>query len=154
VLPRLRALTAPDSEAEAFFEAATFDPERPFENARTQLLHGEFLRRARHRVRARPLLESAGRTFADLGATPWSDRAAAELTATAERARRRDGDGSARLTAHELAIARLVADGASNQRVAEQLSLSRKTVESHLHKVYTKLGIGSRKQLRDALPDD
>jgi DNA-binding NarL/FixJ family response regulator len=55
------------------------------------------------------------------------------------------------LTSQELTVARLVADGASNQQVAEQLYLSRKTVESHLHKVYTKLGIGSRKQLPGVL---
>ncbi|MBY6683096.1 AAA family ATPase [Rhodococcus sp. BP-316] len=151
VLPRLHALTAEsESDAERWFREGSTDPDRPFEVARTQLLHGESLRRRRQRVRARVVLQESMATFARLRVTAWEQRAATELSATAERARR-GPDAATMLTSQELTVARLVADGASNQQVAEQLYLSRKTVESHLHKVYTKLGIGSRKQLPGVL---
>ncbi|MBY6537735.1 AAA family ATPase [Rhodococcus sp. BP-349] len=151
VLPRLHALTAEsESDAERWFREGSIDPDRPFEVARTQLLHGESLRRRRHRIRARVVLQESMATFARLRVTAWEQRAATELSATAERARR-GPDAATMLTSQELTVARLVADGASNQQVAEQLYLSRKTVESHLHKVYTKLGIGSRKQLPGVL---
>jgi DNA-binding CsgD family transcriptional regulator len=153
VLPRLFALVAAGDEAEQWYADGISDPDRPFERARTQLLYGEHLRRHRQRVRARAVLAEARATFEALGVVPWAERAATELVATVERARR--GPGSAtELTPHELTIARLVADGASNQEVAEQLFLSRKTVESHLNKVYTKLGISSRKQLAAVLPPE
>jgi DNA-binding NarL/FixJ family response regulator len=83
----------------------------------------------------------------------WAERATTELNATAERARR-GPDAATELTPQELTVARLVAEGATNKNVAEQLFLSRKTVESHLHKVYTKMGISSRTQLADALPPE
>ena len=150
VLPRLEGLLATDAEADTLFESASRNTDRPFEQARAQLLHGERLRRTRQRVRARAVLEQARDTFDELGVVPWAERAAAELIATAERARR-DGAAATRLTPQELTVARLVADGASNHEVAQQLFVSRKTVESHLHKIYTKLGIGSRKDLPGAL---
>lgn len=151
VLPRLRALTADDEDdAERWFLAGSMDRDRPFERARTQLLHGEHLRRGRQRVRARVILQEALATFTELQVTAWEQRAATELGATAERARR-GPEAATELTPQELTVARLVAGGATNQQVAEQLYLSRKTVESHLHKVYTKLEIGSRKQLPEAL---
>ncbi|NIL84656.1 hypothetical protein RhoFasSB10_03894 [Rhodococcus fascians] len=151
VLPRLRALTADNEvDAERWFLAGSTDPDRPFERARTQLVHGEHLRRGRQRVRARVVLQEALTTFAELHVTAWEQRAATELSATAERARR-GPEAATQLTPQELTVARLVAGGATNQQVAEQLYLSRKTVESHLHKVYTKLEIGSRKQLPEAL---
>ncbi|GGG28801.1 LuxR family transcriptional regulator [Rhodococcoides trifolii] len=151
VLPRLCALTAEnEDDAERWFREGSTDRDRPFEVARTQLLHGENLRRGRHRVRARVVLQDALATFAQLHVTAWEQRAATELSATAERARR-GPEAATMLTSQELTVARLVADGASNQQVAEQLYLSRKTVESHLHKIYTKLGVGSRKQLPGVL---
>jgi DNA-binding CsgD family transcriptional regulator len=154
VVPRLRALLATDdAEAESWYAAAEADPDRPFERARAQLLHGEHLRRSRHRIRARVLLEEARATFEALHAGPWTERAATELEATAETARR-GAESALELTPQELRVARLVAEGASNGEVAEQLFVSRKTVESHLHKVYTKLAIGSRKQLAGALPPE
>jgi len=153
VLPRLVALIAGDDEAEQWYAAASSEHDRPFERARAQLLYGEYLRRGRQRVRARAVLEDARATFEQLGTVPWAERATTELQATAEKARR-GHDSSTELTPQELTVARLVAEGATNQQVAEQLFLSRKTVESHLHKVYTKLGIGSRKQLMDVLPAD
>jgi DNA-binding CsgD family transcriptional regulator len=154
VLPRLLALTATTAgEAERWYREGSADPDRPFERARTQLLHGEHLRRGRQRVRARAVLEDARSTFHDLGMVSWAERATTELNATAERARR-GPDAATELTPQELTVARLVAEGATNKNVAEQLFLSRKTVESHLHKVYTKMGISSRKQLADALPPE
>lgn len=154
VLPRLRALLAADDvEAERWYVAAGTDLHRPFERARTQLLHGEHLRRSRQRVRARALLEEARATFDALQAVPWAERAATELDATAETARR-GPESALELTPQELRVAHLVAAGASNGEVAEQLFVSRKTVESHLHKIYTKLAIGSRKHLAGALPPE
>jgi len=87
-----------------------------------------------------------------LGARPWEERARAELRASGETARRRQGDDDMRqqLTPQERQIAVLVAEGASNKEVAAQLYLSPRTVDAHLRNVFAKLGIASRGQLRQA----
>jgi DNA-binding CsgD family transcriptional regulator len=120
---------------------------RPLDRARTQLLYGEHLRRTRRRIDARPHLRAAAETFEALGALPWAERAQRELRATGETTRRREGDTLARLTPQEFQIAGLVTQGASNRTVAAQLFLSPRTVEYHLGKVYTKLGVASRAEL-------
>jgi len=151
VLPRLRGLLAPPAEAEACFADFLADGRRPFDEGRHWLLFGEHLRRTRQRVRARQELRAALDRFDALGLRPWVERAQAELLATGEHARRRMDHLAGRLTPQEVAIARIVAAGGTNQDVAAQLFISRKTVESHLHKTYTKLRISSRSQLADAL---
>ncbi|MFC5744873.1 LuxR C-terminal-related transcriptional regulator [Actinomadura rugatobispora] len=133
---------------------------RPFEKARTELLYGEWLRRARRRSDARVPLRSALETFERLRAAPWAERARAELRATGESGAaaggpRRDAapDPLDRLTPQELQVVRLAADGVSSREIAAQLFLSPRTVEYHLYKAYPKLGVSSRKEL-SRLRDD
>ena len=124
-----------------------------FERARTLLLLGARLRRARRRVDARGPLEEARADFERLGARLWADAASAELEATGLRARARRAGPVLDLTPRELQIAELLAEGRTTREVAAALFLSPKTVEYHLRHVYTKLDITSRAQLRERLPD-
>jgi DNA-binding CsgD family transcriptional regulator len=151
VLARSRGLLSAGRAAHAHFEEAVTlhaEGERPFDHARTRLLFGEFLRRERRRVEARPHLRAAAEIFERLGAQPWAERAASELRASGETARRREPGAGAELTAQEMQIARLVAEGATNKEVAAQLFLSPRTVDYHLRKVFMKVGISSRAELR------
>jgi DNA-binding NarL/FixJ family response regulator len=118
-----------------------------FDRARTRLAYGEWLRRNRRRVDAREQLRTALVTFEDLDARPWADRAAGELRASGETARKRDETEPAKLTAQELAVAGLVQQGLSNREVAAQLFLSPRTVDFHLRNVFTKTGVTSRVEL-------
>jgi DNA-binding NarL/FixJ family response regulator len=138
--------TAPEHFEQAQRRAADAGP-RPFDEARTQLLYGETLRRLRRRSQSREQLRTALETFERLGATPWAERARAELRASGETARRRDQTGLTELTPQELQVARLASQGASNPEIATAVFLSRRTVEYHLHKVFMKLGITSRTEL-------
>jgi ATP/maltotriose-dependent transcriptional regulator MalT len=150
VLARARALLAGPEDAEARFQDALAAHERlpwPFLQARTELAYGEFLRRARRRADARTQLRAALERFEALGAAPWADRAAAELRATGETARKRDASTLDQLTPQELQIARLVAEGGRNRDIAARLFLSPKTVEYHLRKIFQKLDIGARADL-------
>jgi DNA-binding CsgD family transcriptional regulator len=124
------------------------------EQARTELLWGEALRREGRRREARVHLRSAHDSFAALGAKAFAARARAELAASGERARRRVPETRDDLTPQEARIARLARDGRSNPEIAGQLFLSRRTVEYHLQKVYAKLGVGSRQELASVLPDE
>jgi DNA-binding CsgD family transcriptional regulator len=145
------ALLATDPrEAEAHFDAALAHhaaAARPPAQARTELAYGEFLRRNRRRVDARAHLRAALETFEELGAAPLADRAAAELRASGETARRRDVSTATDLTAQELNVARLVRQGMSNRDVAGQLFVSPRTVDFHLRNVFSKLGVTSRAEL-------
>ncbi|MFD3414447.1 ATP-binding protein [Streptomyces cyaneofuscatus] len=160
-----RATTAPWAQAVALRCRALIDdrPEpyaqalhlhekggRPFERARTELLYGEWLRRARRPNEARDVLRSALATFERLRAEPWMRRAAAELRAAGERrvaARVPAENLIDRLTPQELQVVRLARGGSSSREIAAQLFLSRRTVEHHLYKAYPKLGVGSRREL-------
>jgi DNA-binding CsgD family transcriptional regulator len=122
------------------------------ESARAHLLYGEWLRRRGRRVDARAQLRHARAEFLEMGAEAFAQRAIRELLATGETARKRTVETRDELTAHEARIARMARDGASNQDIATQLFVSRKTVEYHLHKVFTKLGISTRQQLEHVLP--
>ena len=126
----------------------------PFERARTELCFGERLRRARRRGDARDRLRTALETFEVLGATPWAERARNELRATGETARRDYSPASAELTLQELQVAMKVAEGATNKEVAAALFLSPKTVEAHLGRIYSKLGLRSRTELSRRLSQD
>ena len=112
--------------------------ERRFDHARTRLLYGELLRRARRRTDARSHLRSAMDAFERLGATPWQERARSELRASGETARKREPSTLTELTPQQTQIARLVAEGASNKDVAAQLFLSPRTVDYHLRNVFVK----------------
>jgi DNA-binding CsgD family transcriptional regulator len=149
-----RALLASHEDApaaaEAFFAQAlgTQDPaDRPFEQARTHLAYGEFLRRSRRRVDAREQLRAALHTFDDLGAAPWAQRAEQELRASGETARKRDASTSIALTAQETQVATFIAEGLSNREVAAKLFLSPRTIDFHLRNVFAKTGITSRGEL-------
>jgi len=152
VHPRVSGLLAedpgPDFEAAAARSAAAGET---FEAARAHLLAGEHLRRERLRIRAREHLVAARDGFLAAGAVQWSARATRELDATSASVRK--GPDSSGLTPREQQIAQLVATGASNQQIAVRLGMSRKTVEYHLHKTYSKLGIGSRGELASAIGD-
>ncbi|MFE7385114.1 AAA family ATPase [Streptomyces zhihengii] len=151
-LARCRALVAADDgEAVTLLEEALHhlasDPGAAWDQARTALLLGERLRRARRIAEARDRLRDAVEAFRRLGAGPWEQRARGELRAAGESTGPAGPDALAALTPQELRIARLVADGASNKDVAARLFLSPRTVEYHLYKVYPKLGISSRADL-------
>ena len=154
---RCRALVAHPSEAKGklLSEALVLhdrDP-RPFDRARTLLLHGEHLRRERRRTEARVPLRTALDAFEQLDAAPWAARAERELRATGQTVRRRDVPSSVELTPQERRVAELVAEGATNKEVAAQLFLSPHTVEYHLRNVFTKLAISSRAELRPRLEE-
>jgi DNA-binding CsgD family transcriptional regulator len=147
---RCRGLLAGDEDFEAHFRRALAWHERvpcPFERGRTELCFGERLRRARRRSDAREPLRCALAVFEELGARPWADRASAELRATGERARRRAPDTADQLTAQELQVAQLIAEGATNREAAAALFVTPKTIETHLSHVYRKVGVRSRVEL-------
>jgi DNA-binding CsgD family transcriptional regulator len=118
---------------------------------RAQLIYGEWLRRENRRTDARLPLRAAHEAFATMGAEAFAERAARELLATGEHARKRTDDTRGQLTAQETHIARLAREGRSNPEIAAQLFISPRTVEYHLHKVFAKLAISSRNELDRAL---
>ena len=123
----------------------------PFYAARTQLAYGGWLRRHRRGADSRTPLREAARIFDALGLLRYADRARRELRASGERARRRVPEAWTELSPQELQIAQLAAEGLSNRDIGERLYLSHRTVSTHLHRLFPKLGITSRTQLRDAL---
>ena len=151
LLARCRAMVD-EAGAEQHFSVAMelADALSPFDRARSELLYGEWLRRQRRRVDARPQLRGALEVFQELGVSPWEERARSELRASGETTRQRDASTRDQLTPQELRIARLVANGMSNPEVAAQLFLSPRTVDYHLRKVFTKLEISSRGALASA----
>ncbi|WP_037571514.1 helix-turn-helix transcriptional regulator [Phaeacidiphilus oryzae] len=162
LVQRCRALLAPDESAEAHHLAARDGVQplhRPFEHARSTLLYGEWLRRARRRSEAQAQLRRALEGFERLGAVPWARRAATELRAaggTGEAAGAKNGSATedlatADLTPQELQVVRLAARGLSNRDIAARLFLSPRTVGHHLYKAYPKLGVSSRTELAGLL---
>jgi DNA-binding CsgD family transcriptional regulator len=153
---RSRALLNDGATAEELYREATARLRRTKlrpELARAHLLHGEWLRREGRRSDAREQLRSAHDLFLAIGMEAFAERAGRELLATGEKVRRRSAETRAELTAQEEQIARLARDGLSNPEIGGQLFISARTVEWHLRKVFTKLGVSSRRQLRAALPD-
>ena len=151
---RSRALVAGDDEYAAEYEAALRhhqDTPDTFERARTDLYYGERLRRMRRRVDARKHLREALKSFDQLGAAPWAERAMTELQASGETARVRDDTSRQQLTPQELQVALTLAEGITTREAAARLYLSPKTVEYHLRHVYDKLEIRSREELRAAV---
>ncbi|WP_236653403.1 LuxR family transcriptional regulator, partial [Streptacidiphilus melanogenes] len=148
---RCHALLAPEELAEQLYrEALALHARagRPWEEARTALLYGEWLRRARRKSEARAPLRSAARAFDLLDAAPWAARARAELDASgAVPSEPRTAGPLAGLTPQENQIVRLAAQGLSNRDIAAQLFLSARTVGYHLYKAYPKLGVASRGEL-------
>jgi DNA-binding CsgD family transcriptional regulator len=123
----------------------------PFYVARAQLAYGVWLRRQRRMTESRAPLREAVATFDALGLLRYAERARRELRASGETVRRRAPGAWAQLSPQELQIAQLAAEGLSNRKIGERLYLSHRTVESHLYRLFPKLGVTSRAQLRDAL---
>jgi DNA-binding CsgD family transcriptional regulator/tetratricopeptide (TPR) repeat protein len=147
---RCRALLSTTPDADAYFRAALAAHERPFDRARTELLYGEWLRRARRTSDAQEHLLAALETFEWLGARPWADRARTELGATGWSTQRNTGvNRLAQLTPQERQIVHLAAQGMSNKDIAAHLFLSPRTVGQHLYKAFPKLGVTARAQLAD-----
>ncbi len=151
---RLRALLSEGEEAERLYaeaiERVGRTRVRP-ELARAHLVYGEWLRRENRRVDAREQLRTAHELFDSMGAFAFGERARRELLATGETARKRTDEARGELTAQEAQIARLAAEGRTNPEIGAQLYISPRTVEWHLRKVYPKLGVTSRRELRSAL---
>jgi DNA-binding NarL/FixJ family response regulator len=147
---RCRAVLSRDQAAETLYRQA-IERLAPtalrLDLARTQLLYGEWLRRERRPREAREQLRAAHELFTEFGMDGFTDRARVELRATGERARKRTVETRIDLTPRETQISQLVAQGATNREIAEQLFVSPATVEYHLRKVFTKLGVKSRTQL-------
>jgi DNA-binding CsgD family transcriptional regulator len=149
----ISAMTASDTEADDLYESALTHPgigEFPFDHARIALARGMWLRRMRRHTEARTALEFAAETFDRLGARPWADRARGELRAAGASAKRSLGDAET-LSAQERRIADLAAAGHNTKQIAAQLSLSARTIDNHLYRVFPKLGITSRAGLSEAL---
>ena len=121
--------------------------------ARAHLLYGEWLRRNERRLDARAQLRTARDLFEAMGADVFTRWAAFELHAAGESPRAGAATSDSELTAQEARIAQLARDGLTNREIGLQLSISPRTAEYHLHKVFAKLAIRSRSQLRLALPD-
>jgi DNA-binding CsgD family transcriptional regulator len=152
---RSRALVGEDGSAEsAFVEAIDLlgRTRLAMSLGRAHLVYGEWLRREGRRVDAREQLRGAHEMFSDFGANAFVERARRELAATGETVRKRRDETRGQLTPQEQQIARLAADGHTNPEIGAQLFLSARTVEWHLSKVFQKLDISSRRQLRQALP--
>lgn len=151
---RSRALLTDGPGAEALYEEAATrlsHGQVALHLARAQLVYGEWLRRENRRVDARHQLGAAYDLFTGFGAAAFAERARRELQATGQTARKRTQGTLGQLTPQEAQIARLAGDGLTNSEIAAQLFISARTVEYHLHKVFPKLGISSRRELRQVL---
>ena len=151
---RSRALLSDGDEAEGGYREAIDRLGRTrirVELARAHLLYGEWLRRDNRRADARTQLRTAHEMLDAMGLAAFAERARRELAATGETVRARTVDTVTALTAQEAYIARLACDGRTNPEIGAQLFLSVRTVEWHLRKIFIKLGIGSRRELRTAL---
>ncbi|WP_273734288.1 helix-turn-helix transcriptional regulator [Mycolicibacterium septicum] len=146
-----RAMLAEDADADALFDEAIERLTRTrigVQLARTHLRYGEWLRRQKRRTSAREHLNIAHEMFTKMGAHAFAERARRELTATGEKVRKQPLASGDELTAQEAQIAQLARDGLTNQEIGAQLFISTHTVEWHLRKVFVKLGVRSRRQLR------
>ncbi len=154
VRARSRALLAVGNAAEEHYQAALdhlAGSGVAIHLARAHLIYGEWLRRENRRAQSREQLRTAFEMFSDFGADAFAERTRRELAATGETVHKRGVDTRDLLTSQELQIARLAASRHTNPEIGSQLYLSPRTVEYHLHKVFSKLNIASRKELEAAL---
>jgi DNA-binding CsgD family transcriptional regulator len=151
---RCRALLSDGKEAERCYDEAVERLERTRlrpDLARVHLLYGEWLRREGRRLDAREHLQTAYDMLAAMGLDAFTDRARRELRATGEKVRKRQVGVANEHTPQEEHIARMASNGRTNAEIGAELFVSARTVEWHLRKVFTKLGIASRRELRDSL---
>jgi ATP/maltotriose-dependent transcriptional regulator MalT len=147
-----RAVLADDTDAEDLYRSAlAAERDESFDGARLRLAYGVWLRRRRRVADSRDPLREACDVFDRLGAGPWGDRARQELRASGERSPLRQTPAGEPLSPQELQIARMAADGLSNRDIAERLFLSPRTVGSHVYRIFPKLGVVARSDLRGAL---
>ena len=154
ILARSRALVNAGDDADTLYREAIERLGRTrirVELARARLLYGEWLRREGRRMDARDQLRAAHEMFSRFGAEAFAERGRRELLATGETARKRTEDTRDVLTPQEVQIARMASDRQTNPEIGAMLFISPRTVEYHLRKVFTKLDVSSRKELRTAL---
>lgn len=154
-LARARALLAGD-DAEPWHLAAVNEPaaqQWPFDLANAQLEYGAWLRRHHRQADARHQLQSALDTFARLGTRAWEELARTELRAAGVSTEAPEPDAWTNLTAQEREVVRMAASGLTNPEIGAALYLSPRTVSTHLYRAYPKLGVTSRAQLRDVVPE-
>jgi DNA-binding CsgD family transcriptional regulator len=152
-LRHARALIADATQAEELFRSALGEDLSgwPFARARLQLSYGEWLRRNRRPADARGHLRTAREAFDALGVLDWGERARTELRASGETSRQRVPQARELLTPQELQIAQMAAEGLTNREIGQKLYLSHRTISTHLHRIFPKLGVTSRAGLGGAL---
>lgn len=148
-----RPMVAEDDDAEALYQAALQRDltDWPCYRGRMLLRYGRWLRRQRRAAESRAFLRAARDGFDALAFAELAELARQELRASGETSRQRSPEAWGQLTPQELRIGQMAAAGLSNREIGEKLYLSHRTVGSHLHRVFPKLGVTSRAQLRDAL---
>jgi DNA-binding CsgD family transcriptional regulator len=156
LIARARGILADPADSEAHFDKALADPageQWPFERAQLRLDYAEWLRRRRRINDAKAVMTEALGTFRRLGARSWAQRAQAELRACGVAVAGAPGapDALGELTPQQRQIVRLASDGLTDREIGDRLFLSPRTVSSHLHRSYPKLGVASRHQLRDVI---
>jgi DNA-binding CsgD family transcriptional regulator len=144
-----RAVLADERDAEELFrEALSADLVRwPWLRAKVELAYGSWLRRHRRVAQSRQYLRSAQASFDLIGACVWADQARTELRAAGLRAEAPAAAALSALSAQELQIAMLAAQGLSNREIGQRLYISHRTVGSHLYRIFPKLGVSSRTEL-------
>ena len=149
----IAAMTSPDTDADELYRSALTHAgiaDYPFDHARIQLAQGMWLRRVRRHTEARAALERAAEAFDHLGAHPWAGRARAELRAAGASVKRSLGQPDP-ISAQQRRIAELAAAGSTTKQIAAELSLSPRTVDSHLYRLFRTLGVTRRAGLGEAL---
>jgi len=149
-----RPLLAGDDTAEGLYQAALEHELASWPGYRSRMLlwYGSWLRRQRRAAESRAPLRAARDSFDALAFTDLAERARQELRAAGELSSRHAPEAWDRLTAQELQIARMAAEGLSNRQIGQRLYLSHRTVGAHLHRIFPKLGITSRSQLHATIP--
>jgi DNA-binding CsgD family transcriptional regulator len=135
-------------------ELASIEELIEYQRARVLLAYGAWLRRQRRVAESRTPLRAARDAFDALGVSAWGERARQELRASGETSRSRTPEARDELTPQELQIAQMAAEGLTNREIGQELYLFHRTVGSHLYRLFPKLGISSRAQLRSALAGD